>query len=266
MPLPFKSDFDVPPLSVTGGKALVITTSHGTLDTIDPATGAVTKTGKPTGVYASEMTDPYYVFSDAGMSVDVASIRGGEIPIEKQSLGFMARTEYDKRYLADPEFQAKTKNSLCVDDLNFNDYDIIFMSGGWGAAYDLAQSEVLGQKISEAYAANKILGSACHGALGFLGAQKPDGSPLVQGVKMTGVTDKQIKQLGITVTPKHPESELRKAGADFECNHRFVDLIANHVVVNDEHRMVTAQNQKGGVEAAVRAVQMLAALQQSQAA
>ena len=29
---------------------------------------------------------------------------------------------------------------------------------------------------------------------------------------MTGVTDKQVEELGISVTPMHPETELRRVG------------------------------------------------------
>ena len=43
------------------------------------------KKGKATGVYASEMTEPYYTFLDAKMEVDIASVQGGGIPIEKLS-------------------------------------------------------------------------------------------------------------------------------------------------------------------------------------
>ena len=35
-----------------------------------------------------------------------------------------------------------------------------------GAAYYFAQSEVLGQQVTNAHKQKKILGSACHGALG----------------------------------------------------------------------------------------------------
>lgn len=258
MPLPHKSSYTVPSVRLNGRKALVVTTSHATLDHIDPATGQVLKKGRATGVYASEMTEPYYVFLDAGMDVDVASIKGGTIPVEKLSVVPLVRTEYDKRFLSDPTLRAKVDNSLSIADVNFLDYDVIFMAGGWGAAYDLAQSEVLSRKISEAYAAGKWLGSVCHGALGFIGATKPDGSPLVQGVRVTGVTNRQIQQLGISVTPKHPETELRNAGALYECTHALVEMTANHVVVDPTHKIVSAQNQKGGVEAAAKALEALA--------
>ena len=82
-----------------------------------------------------------------------------------------------------------------------------------------------------------------------------DNKALVQGVKMTAVTDRQVKQLGITLTPKHPEVELRKAGADFQfCSDRLIELFNTHVTVDEQHRIVTAQNQKGGVEAADKAL------------
>ena len=39
---------------------------------------------------------------------------------------------------------------------------------------------------------------------------------------MTGVTDKQVKELNITMTPLHPEEELKKAGALFEAKTNFL--------------------------------------------
>jgi hypothetical protein len=45
---------------LTGRRALVIATNHAALDI-----------GRPTGVFASELTAAYYAFLDAGMHVDV---------------------------------------------------------------------------------------------------------------------------------------------------------------------------------------------------
>lgn len=190
-----------------GKRALVIATNHGVLN----APGETE--GPATGVAASELTDPYYGFLDAGMQVDVASVKGGPIPMDPQTLGFFTRTPEVERYLEDPALQAKVESSLRIDDADFTRYDAIFIAGGWGAAYDLGYSDVLGAKVSDAYYAEKpILGSVCHGALGFIRAEDRDGNLLIAGRKMTGVTDKQIRELGIEVTPQHPETELRKAG------------------------------------------------------
>ena len=67
---------------------------------------------------------------------------------------------------------------------------------------------------------------------------------------MTGVTDKQIKELRIDNTPQHPEAELRKAGAIFESNTAFLDFFATHVAVDNQERFVTGQNQNSGHETA----------------
>jgi putative intracellular protease/amidase len=236
-----------------GKRALVITTSHGVLN----APGETD--GDPTGVMASELTHPYYGFLDAGMQVDVASVRGGPIPVEPGSLGFVIRTPEDERFLEDPALQAKVKNSLRIDDVDFTRYDAIFIAGGWGAAYDLGYSDVLGEKVSEAYyAETPILGSVCHGALGFIRAKDRDGNLLIAGRKMTGVSDKQVQELGIDVTPQHPETELRKAGAIYESETAFQDLFATHVVVDDEQRFVTGQNQNSGHETAHEMMRLIA--------
>jgi putative intracellular protease/amidase len=230
---------------LTGKKALVVTTSHDLRN----------QSGKATGVYASEMTIPYYAFLDANMTVDVASIQGGEIPIEPISLKWPVRTEADKRFLKDEDFLNKVENSLLIDDVNFSEYDIVYMAGGWGAAYDLGQSEVLGQKITEAFASGVILGSVCHGVLGFLQAKDTMGNPLVEGRTMTGVTDKQVEELRITETPMHPETELRKLGANFVSDTAMRDFFANYVAIDGN--IITGQNQNSGAETAYIMMQLV---------
>jgi putative intracellular protease/amidase len=221
-----------------GKKALIIATNIDTLG----------ETGKATGVYGSEITIPYYRFLDNGMQVDVASIKGANIPFEPSSLKWPLVTDADKRYLADTLFLDKTRNSLKIDGINFTTYDIIFMAGGWGAAYDLGFSAVLGEKITQAHAAGVIIGGVCHGPLGLLKAKEKNGAPLVKGKKITAVTNKQVKELGIDMTPLHPEEELRRLGAKFESKTSLQDMFANHVVIDGN--LVTGQNQNSGAETA----------------
>ncbi len=236
----FSQDYDL-----SGKKALVITTSHGVLN----APGETA--GDPTGVFASEMTVPYYEFQDAGMEVDVASIKGGEIPVDPQSFLFMIKSKADNRFLKDEDFQKKVKSSLKIDDVDFSEYDAIWLAGGWGAAYDLGQSEVLGHKISEAYyAQTPTIGSVCHGALGLIQAKDTLGNFLITGRDMTGVTDKQLIELGIMVTPLHPETELRKRGVNYKYSSGNQDIFQTITVVDEEERFVTGQNQNSGYETA----------------
>lgn len=238
--------------SLPGKKALIIATNQAELNK-HGKTG-----GKATGAFASEITAAYYDFIDASMQVDIASIKGGKIPIEPQSLSYFLKTSEDKRFLQDPELKEKVKNSKKITDIDFTTYDIIFLAGGWGAAYDLGYSDDLGQKISDAYyTGNSIIGGVCHGPLGLIRAKDKDGNLLIAGRRMTAVTDKQIKQLFITTTPQHPEAELRKAGALFESQSKLIDMFATHVVTDDEKRFVTGQNQNSGHETAHKMMGLL---------
>ena len=88
------------------------------------------------------------------------------------------------------------------------------------------------------------IGGVCHGPLGLHGARTPDGRPLVEGRRISCVTDKQVQELGIASTPYHPESALRERGAVIEARHRFRDPFANHWVVDGN--LVTGQNQNAG--------------------
>jgi len=168
------TDREAVTLNLSGATALCIATNHGVLDI-----------GVATGVFASELTVPHYGFLDANMRVDLASPRGGIVPVEPLSMKEPIRTPQDDRMLDDEVFRAMLMNSRCIADLDSTAYDIIYFAGGWGAAFDLGQSETLGRKVSEAYAAGRVIGGICHGPLGLLRARRPDGELLVKGRRVT---------------------------------------------------------------------------------
>ncbi len=239
-------DPDATTFELGGKRALVVATNVAWLDI-----------AKPTGVFASEMTVPYYAFLDAGMDVDLASPSGGMIAVDPKSLRPVIRTAEDDRFLADDELRVKVANSLAIGDLDMSDYDVVFLAGGWGAAFDFGFSEPLGEKMTEANAAGLVMGGVCHGPLGLLNAKAADGSPLVAGRRISAVTDKQVRELGIDATPHHPERELRGVGAVFESETKFRDPLANHWVVDGN--LVTGQNQNAGPMVAREMMQILAA-------
>jgi putative intracellular protease/amidase len=191
------------------------------------------------------------------MKVDVASPLGGVIPVDPQSLKPVFRSGDDDRFLADDDFRNQVTNSLAIGRLDMAEYDVVFLSGGWGAAFDFGFSDGLAAKITEANAQGKIIGGVCHGPLGLLNAKDVAGEPLVKGRRISAVTDKQVRELGIQSTPHHPERELRRAGAVFESITRFRDPFANHWVVDGN--LVTGQNQNAGPMVAREMMELLAA-------
>jgi putative intracellular protease/amidase len=58
-------------------KALIILTSHNRLG----------NTGRATGFYFDEMATPYWELIDAGYSVEIASVKGGNAPYDIGSYG-----------------------------------------------------------------------------------------------------------------------------------------------------------------------------------
>lgn len=219
---------------LTGTRALCVATNHAVLDI-----------GVATGVFASELTVPYYRFLDAGMRVDVASPRGGVVPVDPLSMKPALRTPADDRLLDDPGLREKLMGSLRCADLSFASYDLVYFAGGWGAAFDLGQSDDVGRGVTEAWAAGRVLGGICHGPLGLLRGRTPTGELVVAGRRVTAVTDRQVRQLGIESTPLHPETALRAAGARFEGRrHPARDFFANHYVADGD--LVTGQNQNAG--------------------
>jgi putative intracellular protease/amidase len=232
-------------MSLTGNRVLIITTSQSQLG----------EGGKSTGVYASEVTIPYYEFLSNGITVDIASMEGGAIPMEPISVRWPLRSWADKSAEGDAHYFQKVLNSPSIQEVDFSSYDAIYFAGGWGAAYDLGFSDYLGEQVSQAYANGIILGSVCHGALGLIRAVDEAGRPLLEGRRVTGVTNRQIRELGIGITPQHPETELRELNALYESKTAFLDIFATHVVVDGT--LVTGQNQNSGQEVAIEIMRLL---------
>ena len=241
----FHPDYEGEKFDLKGKKALIVSTSHNVLNKPGETTGPTT------GVFASEMTIPYYEFLDANMEVDIASIKGGEVPIDPQSFYYFLESKEDKRFEKDETFLAKIKNSIPIANIDIKDYDIVFFAGGWGAAYDM-NSEIVATKVSDAYFNSEvIMGSVCHGALAFTNAKDRNGDPLIKGRPMTGVTQQQISSFGIEFTPYHPEEEIKKAGAIYKASHdKPIDQFNTLTVIDQEKRFVTGQNQNSSHETA----------------
>ena len=100
-------DPDATSFELVGRRALVVATNVAWLDI-----------GKPTGVFASEMTVPYYAFLDAGMDVDLASPSGGMIAVDPMSLKPVIRTSEDDRFMVDDELRDKVTDSLAIGDVD----------------------------------------------------------------------------------------------------------------------------------------------------
>ena len=242
-------EYDGREFNFNNKKALIIATNHGVLSKPNKTDG------KPTGLFLSELSVPFFEFQNANIDVVIASINGGLIPIEPTP--WFIETKEDKLFNESYELASLLKNSLSIKNIDFTEFDIIFLAGGWGAAYDLGFSEILGEKITDAYNSGSLIGAICHGVLGLINATDENGDLLISGRNMTGVTNKQLKELGIYFTPMHPEEELNKSGVIFKSETKFKDMFANLVIVDDEERFITGQNQNAGHEISQKIMEIL---------
>uniref|UniRef100_A0A7S4C940 DJ-1/PfpI domain-containing protein n=1 Tax=Eutreptiella gymnastica TaxID=73025 RepID=A0A7S4C940_9EUGL len=205
-----------------------------------------------TGSWLEETAGPYNVYTGAGHHVDIVSISGGEIPIDKGSRSEAFYTEECKKFEADATATQKLKNSLKLGDVQLTDYDAVHLSGGHGTCVDFYNNTALYSAVDAVYAAGKIVAAVCHGPTGILGCKKPDGSPLVQGLTVTGFTDSEEAAVGLTSkVPVLLESEMKRLGGKFIAG---ADWTSN---VQVDGKLVTGQNPQSSVALAEAVVKLL---------
>ena len=84
------------------------------------------------------------------------------------------------------------------------------------AVYDLAVDTDSQELIKEFYEKGKVVSAVCHGPAVFKNVKLSDGSYLVAGQEVTGFTNAEEEQAGLTdAVPFLLETELEKNGAKF---------------------------------------------------
>lgn len=173
--------------------------------------------GKHTGVWAEELAVPYYRFLDAGMRIDLASPRGGAMPLDPASTKADGGDPSVSRFVADASLQKALASLPRVRDLDVSSYDALFFPGGHGTMWDLPLDEGVTNAVESAFARGKIIGALCHGGAALVSARRPDGMPIVHDRRINAFTDREEAAVGLTdIVPFQLESRLRKLGARFE--------------------------------------------------
>ncbi|MEQ5793286.1 type 1 glutamine amidotransferase domain-containing protein [Paracoccus sp. NFXS7] len=184
-------------------KALFILTSHDMLG----------DTGKPTGFYWEELAAPYWILSDAGWQIELASIKGGKPPADPSSAEGDAMTDEVRRLLADEAVMNKLENTTKVEDVEVSGCDIVFLPGGHGTMWDLPNSKALGDLLGRAFDKGAVVGAVCHGPAGLLSARLASGDPLVHGRRVAGFTNSEEDAVGLSdIVPFMLEDQLKAQG------------------------------------------------------
>jgi putative intracellular protease/amidase len=187
-------------------KVLMVITSHDQLG----------NTGRKTGFWLEELAAPYYVFKDAGVEITLASPKGGRPPLDPKSNEPDSRTDLTLRFEKDADAEAQLDKTVRLDSVRQEDFDTVFYPGGHGPMWDLAEDKHSIKLIESFLAAGKTIAVVCHSAGALRHVKTPDGKPLVQGKEVTGFTNGEEEDVGLTkIVPFLVEDEMLKLGAVF---------------------------------------------------
>ncbi|MFC9284360.1 type 1 glutamine amidotransferase domain-containing protein [Streptomyces collinus] len=218
---------------------LIVVTSHAELG----------DTGRSTGYYMPEVAHPWRVFTEAGVRVDLASVRGGRPPASGTDLA----DPVQKAFLDDPAMSAKLADTLRPEDVDPAGYDAVFFAGGHGTMWDFPGHPALSALARDVYEAGGVVAALCHGPAALVGVRLSDGRPLVEGRRLTAFSNAEEAAVGLTgVVPFALQTALEELGGKHEAAAEFTA----HAV--RDGRLVTGQNPASATDTALATVAALA--------
>ncbi len=187
-------------------KILFVLTSHDELGS----------TGEKTGFWIEEFAAPYYLLKDKGVEITLASPKGGQPPIDPKSELPDFETAATVRFNKDKETQEVLSETLKLASVNQSDYDAVFYPGGHGPLWDLAEDEHSIALIESFINNDKPVSAVCHAPAIFKHTKNADGTPLVNGKKITGFSNTEEEAVQLTdVVPFLVEDMLKEKGGIF---------------------------------------------------
>ena len=208
-------------------KILMVLTSHDQLG----------NTGRKTGFWLEEFAAPYYKLKEAGAKLTLVSPKGGQPPLDPKSNEPGSQTDLTRRFEADAAANAQLASTVRLDSVKQEDYDTVFYPGGHGPMWDLVEDENSIKLLESFLAAGKAFAVVCHSSGALRHVRTPDGKLLVEGKTVTGFTNGEEEDVGLTkVVPFLVENELMNLGATFS----KVKNWSVHTVADGQ--LITGQN------------------------
>jgi putative intracellular protease/amidase len=171
-----------------------------------------------------EVAPPYHIFLNHGYDVDFVSPKGGEVEFMVDPLGI---SRYTIKYEG---FLDKAGNSLKPEQVITNDYWGVYIGGGYGPLFDVANNKDLQSIIAKVYESNGVVGAGA-----FANVTLSSGQFLVKDKKIAGFPDSTEKSKSWakqgTLLPFMVESQLNKNGA----------IAQNKKTLKDKHEVIIDQ-------------------------
>ena len=213
------------------------------------------------GVWSPEFVYPHHAFEQAGWEITAATLGGVLAPVDEVSLGLtiqendQSSVDFQIAYLDRPEIKLLLANPARLEDLEPDDYDVVFVPGGFGVFQDIGDNAVVGKFMAAMYARDKVVSTICSGASALLGARSDDGSWPFAGKRIAGFPTSEKIDFGVAdAAPWLLESRLVEAGADYRQGEKH----KAHWEVDGN--LVTGQNGASARETAAAVVETVTAV------
>jgi len=191
-----------------------------------------TTTGWPVGFWWSELTHPYFWFTESGYQVEIFSPAGGKCEADAMSdpgdvTAYSAGDLITAGFMATPKLAALINDTPPVRQIDVERFDAIIVAGGQGPMFTYERAFDLQTKFVEFYEAGRLACALCHGVAILRYARLPNGEPLVTGKTVTGFAnveedfaDNAVRSMKLLGPDKHLmpwriEDEMKKLGANY---------------------------------------------------
>ena len=223
--------------------------------------GVSTVTQWPVGFWWSELTHPYWSFTEAGYEVDIRSPEGGVVRPDgfsdpEDDSGYSAHDILSLGFKKSPQHRALLDDTKSIDGVTPADYDSIFLTGGQSPMFTFRGNEKLQRLVVAFHEAGKVTALVCHATCVLLEAKLPSGQLLVKGKTWTGFANAEEKFaddfVGQRLQPFWIEDEARQLeGTNFVVDQRFRPFAVR------DGLLITGQQQFSGAAAAELVIEAL---------
>jgi putative intracellular protease/amidase len=191
-----------------------------------------TTTGWPVGFWWSELTHPYFEFTEKGYQVEIFSPNGGKCEPDAMSdpndpSEYSSTDLISQGFIHTPKLNALVEDTKPITDLNVEAFDAIIVAGGQAPMFTFEAAKELQDKFVEFYEKGKVTAALCHGTAILRYAKLSNGEYLANGKTITGFAnveedfaDNAVWEYNLLSRDKHVmpwriEDELKKLGANY---------------------------------------------------
>lgn len=201
-------------------------------------TGEYSDRNLKTGLWLSELTHIYHSAQAEGYAVIIASPKGGNVPVDPESLKRYALDKVSKKYWNDPSFKDLLKNTKSLGEVSGEEFDAVYLAGGHGTMYDFPDDTVMQSIIRDQYESGKMVAAICHGVGGLLNVKLSNGEYLIKGKTITGFNwfEESLANRKKMV-PFNLEAALKERGSDYK--KAFIPMTSKVVM---DRNLITGQN------------------------